>query len=144
MIESIKDERIAAARVLGSRAGRLAAGRCLVEGLSLIGQVLSAGEVGGDGMPVAGAERGECLVARVEDFFLGTDDLGEIESLMHSKLGNSRPGPDMALEVRFITLLVVLLFWLRPIASLGWHGRGTARALIHRARVLSRFGLRVG
>ncbi|GAA0590803.1 hypothetical protein GCM10010174_02300 [Kutzneria viridogrisea] len=43
MIESIKDELIAAARALTTRAGRLAAGRCLVEGPSLIRQVLAAG-----------------------------------------------------------------------------------------------------
>lgn len=42
-IDSIKDERIAAARALGTRAGRLAAGRCLIEGASLIRQVLDAG-----------------------------------------------------------------------------------------------------
>ncbi|MBP2329623.1 TrmH family RNA methyltransferase [Kibdelosporangium banguiense] len=42
-IDSIKDERIAAARALSTRAGRLAAGRCLIEGASLIRQVLDAG-----------------------------------------------------------------------------------------------------
>jgi TrmH family RNA methyltransferase len=42
-IDSIKDERLAAARALGTRAGRLAAGRCLVEGASLIRQMLAAG-----------------------------------------------------------------------------------------------------
>jgi TrmH family RNA methyltransferase len=43
VIDSIKDERIVAARALGTRAGRLAAGRCLVEGESLVRQVLAAG-----------------------------------------------------------------------------------------------------
>jgi RNA methyltransferase, TrmH family len=43
IIDSIKDKDIAAARALGTRAGRLAAGRCLVEGASLIRQVLAAG-----------------------------------------------------------------------------------------------------
>jgi TrmH family RNA methyltransferase len=42
-IDSIKDERVAAARALGTRAGRLSAGRCLVEGASLIRQMLAAG-----------------------------------------------------------------------------------------------------
>lgn len=43
IIDSIKDERIAAARALATRAGRTASGTCLVEGVSLIRQVLSAG-----------------------------------------------------------------------------------------------------
>jgi TrmH family RNA methyltransferase len=42
-IDSIKDERVTAARALGTRAGRLSAGRCLVEGASLIRQMLAAG-----------------------------------------------------------------------------------------------------
>ncbi|HSZ40908.1 MAG TPA: TrmH family RNA methyltransferase [Trebonia sp.] len=42
-VESIRDERIAVARSLATRAGRSAAGRCLVEGATLIGQVVAAG-----------------------------------------------------------------------------------------------------
>ncbi|MFK0297065.1 TrmH family RNA methyltransferase [Streptomyces sp. NPDC090442] len=40
---SVKDERLAAARALGTRAGRAAAGACALEGRSLIEQVLAAG-----------------------------------------------------------------------------------------------------
>ncbi|WP_405164263.1 hypothetical protein OG203_03855 [Nocardia sp. NBC_01499] len=43
IIDSIKDARVVAARALTSRAGRAAAGRCLVEGSALISQVRSAG-----------------------------------------------------------------------------------------------------
>ncbi|MFC9769699.1 TrmH family RNA methyltransferase, partial [Rhodococcus jostii] len=43
VIDSIKDERIVRARALGTRAGRRAAGRCVIEGAGLIGQVLAAG-----------------------------------------------------------------------------------------------------
>ncbi|WP_328603541.1 hypothetical protein OG943_26055 [Amycolatopsis sp. NBC_00345] len=43
VIDSIKDPRISAARALGTRPGRLAAGRCLVEGIGLIRQALAAG-----------------------------------------------------------------------------------------------------
>jgi RNA methyltransferase, TrmH family len=42
-IDSIKDPRIAAARALATRAGRTAAGRCLIEGMSLIRQVVATG-----------------------------------------------------------------------------------------------------
>ncbi|MGV4924091.1 hypothetical protein K2224_27215 [Streptomyces sp. BHT-5-2] len=42
-IQSIKDPRIAEARTLLTRAGRLAAGRCLLEGASLIQQALVGG-----------------------------------------------------------------------------------------------------
>jgi TrmH family RNA methyltransferase len=42
-IDSIKDERIVAARTLATRTGRTAAGRCLVEGAGLIAQILAAG-----------------------------------------------------------------------------------------------------
>ncbi|MFH8404389.1 TrmH family RNA methyltransferase [Streptomyces sp. NPDC018019] len=43
IIDSIKDPRIAEARTLLTRAGRLAAGLCLLEGASLIGQALAGG-----------------------------------------------------------------------------------------------------
>lgn len=43
VIESVKDERVAGARGLATRVGRLAAGRCVLEGASLIGQALTAG-----------------------------------------------------------------------------------------------------
>src|SRR5947199_7744930 len=43
VIESIKDERISAARALATRAGRMGAGRCLIEGVSLIRQAVAAG-----------------------------------------------------------------------------------------------------
>ncbi len=42
-IDSIKDARIGAARALTTRSGRLAAGRCLIEGAGLIRQVVAAG-----------------------------------------------------------------------------------------------------
>jgi RNA methyltransferase, TrmH family len=62
-IESIKDERIVLARSLATRAGRIAAGRCLIEGTTLIRQVVAASAVldyvlcpeGADD-PAAGAE----------------------------------------------------------------------------------------
>ncbi|MFG2832251.1 TrmH family RNA methyltransferase [Streptomyces sp. NPDC048434] len=43
LIDSIKDVRIAAARTLATRSGRIAAGRCLIEGPGLIRQLLAAG-----------------------------------------------------------------------------------------------------
>jgi TrmH family RNA methyltransferase len=43
VISSIKDEHLAQVRALATRAGRLAAGRCLLEGPALIGQALDAG-----------------------------------------------------------------------------------------------------
>lgn len=43
VISSIKDEHLAQVRALSSRAGRLAAGRCLLEGPALISQALDAG-----------------------------------------------------------------------------------------------------
>ncbi|HZD14340.1 MAG TPA: hypothetical protein VE196_04280 [Pseudonocardiaceae bacterium] len=43
VVESVKDERVVRARGLVTRAGRLAAGRCLLEGASLIRQTLAAG-----------------------------------------------------------------------------------------------------
>ncbi|WP_225729971.1 MULTISPECIES: TrmH family RNA methyltransferase [unclassified Nocardia] len=43
VIDSIKDPRIAAARALATRAGRIAVGRCLIEGAGLIRQVVAAG-----------------------------------------------------------------------------------------------------
>lgn len=43
IIDSIKDERVARARALSTRAGRVASGRCLIEGAGLIKQVLDAG-----------------------------------------------------------------------------------------------------
>ncbi|MGV9678529.1 TrmH family RNA methyltransferase [Nocardia sp. NPDC003482] len=42
-IDSIKDPRIVVARSLATRAGRVAEGRCLIEGLGLIRQVRAAG-----------------------------------------------------------------------------------------------------
>ena len=42
-VESIKDERIALARSLTARSVRAAAGRCLIEGATLIRQVVAAG-----------------------------------------------------------------------------------------------------
>lgn len=43
VIDSIKDPRIAGARALATRPGRIAARRCLIEGVGLIGQVVAAG-----------------------------------------------------------------------------------------------------
>ncbi len=43
MVSSVKDPRVAAARSLQTRAQRTAAGRCLAEGRSLIGQLLESG-----------------------------------------------------------------------------------------------------
>ncbi|MEW1658521.1 TrmH family RNA methyltransferase [Streptomyces sp. NPDC093707] len=43
VVTSVKDVRVAAVRALGSRAGRAAAGACVLEGHSLIEQVLTAG-----------------------------------------------------------------------------------------------------
>lgn len=43
VVSSIKDERVAAVRALSSRAGRLDAGRCVLEGRSLIEQAAQAG-----------------------------------------------------------------------------------------------------
>jgi RNA methyltransferase, TrmH family len=43
VIDSIRDERIVAARGLATRQGRLAAGRCLIEGEHLIAQAIEAG-----------------------------------------------------------------------------------------------------
>src|SRR5579875_2400083 len=45
LIESIKDERIALARSLTTRSGRVAAGRCLIEGATLIRQIVVSGAV---------------------------------------------------------------------------------------------------
>ena len=42
LIDSIKDDRISMARALATRAGRVSAGRCLLMGASLIGQVSEA------------------------------------------------------------------------------------------------------
>jgi TrmH family RNA methyltransferase len=42
-IDSIKDERVAAARALATRSGRRSAGRCLIEGAALIRQAVAAG-----------------------------------------------------------------------------------------------------
>ncbi|MFE6690149.1 TrmH family RNA methyltransferase [Streptomyces sp. NPDC057743] len=43
VVSSVKDERLAAVRALGTRAGRAAAGACVLEGRALIDQVLAAG-----------------------------------------------------------------------------------------------------
>lgn len=43
LIDSIKDARIVTARALATRSGRMAAGRCLIEGAGLIRQVVAAG-----------------------------------------------------------------------------------------------------
>lgn len=45
VVSSVKDERVAALRSLGSRSGRRAAGRCLLEGRSLIDQAVASGAV---------------------------------------------------------------------------------------------------
>lgn len=45
VVMSIKDEQLALVRSLGTRAGRDASGRCLLEGRTLIGQVLEQGRV---------------------------------------------------------------------------------------------------
>jgi RNA methyltransferase, TrmH family len=44
-IDSIKDDRIAAVRALVTRSGRTSAGRCLIEGATLIRQTVAAGAV---------------------------------------------------------------------------------------------------
>lgn len=83
MIESIKDERIVVARALGSRAGRLAAGRCLVEGPSLIRQVLDAGAAV-DYVLCAGKESAELLAADVAVHRVR-------EGLLRKVIGSARP-----------------------------------------------------
>ena len=45
VVSSLKDERVALLRALGSRSGRRTAGRCMIEGRSLIEQACAAGAV---------------------------------------------------------------------------------------------------
>jgi TrmH family RNA methyltransferase len=83
VIESIKDERIVVARALGTRAGRLAAGRCLVEGRSLIRQVLAAGAAV-DYVLCAGEDPAELLAAGVAVYRVR-------EGLLRKVIGGAKP-----------------------------------------------------
>lgn len=94
IIGSIKDERIAAARALATRSGRVAAGRCLIEGLSLVRQTVSG--VGVDFvLHASGADPapGEELVGA------GVPVYGVREGLLRKITGGAKPVEWLAVAV---------------------------------------------
>ncbi len=92
-VESIKDERIAAARALVTRSGRESAGRCLVEGPVLISQLVTAGVAVEYVLRPDGADDPDCLAALAE---AGVPVWPVREGLLRKVTGRARPSDWLA------------------------------------------------